>query len=81
MNGAIETVNKNIKNIIQKMIIIYKDLYEMLHFAVYAYCTTIRTSTWATPYFYVYRMEAVMSLKAEISSLKILMESKLEEAN
>jgi hypothetical protein len=45
MNGAIETVNKNIKNIIQKMIIIYKDLYEMLHFARHAYCTTIRTST------------------------------------
>jgi len=26
-------------------------------------------------------MEAVMSLEAEISSLKVLMESKLEEAN
>jgi hypothetical protein len=45
MNGAIETVNKNIKNIIQKMIITYKDLYEILHFAIHVYCTTIRIST------------------------------------
>ncbi|XP_073263054.1 uncharacterized protein [Populus alba] len=40
----------------------------------------IRTSTGATPYSLVYGMEAVMPLEVEIPSLRVLMESKLEEA-
>ena len=80
MNGAMEAANKNIKKIIQKMIVTYKDWYEMLSFALHAYRTTIRTSTGTTPYSLVYRMEAVMPLKVEIPSLRVLMDSKLEEA-
>ncbi|KAA0058349.1 uncharacterized protein E5676_scaffold19523G00440 [Cucumis melo var. makuwa] len=44
MNGAIEAANKNIKRIIEKMTITYKDWHEMLPFALHGYRTSIRTS-------------------------------------
>lgn len=34
MNGDVKAVNKNIKKILQKMIVTYKDLHEMLPFAL-----------------------------------------------
>ena len=34
MNGAIEAANKNIKKIIQKMVVTYKDWHDMLPFAL-----------------------------------------------
>jgi len=39
----------------------------------------MRTSTGATPYSLVYGMEAVVPLEVEIPSLRVLMESGLEE--
>ena len=80
MNGAVEAANKNIKKIIQKMVVTYKDWHEMLPFALHAYRTAVRTSTGATPYSLVFGMEAVMPLEVEIPSLRVLMESELEEA-
>jgi hypothetical protein len=80
MNGAVEAANKNIKKIVQKMVVTYKDWQEWLPYALHAYRTTIRTSTGATPYSLVYGMEAVMPLEVEIPSLRVLMESELEEA-
>ncbi|XP_019431067.1 PREDICTED: uncharacterized protein LOC109338316, partial [Lupinus angustifolius] len=79
MNGAVEATNKNIKKIVQKMVITYKDWHEMLPFALHGYRTSIRTSTGATPYSLVYRMEAVLSIEVEIPSLRIIAESELEE--
>ena len=52
----------------------------MLPFALHAYRTAVRTSTRATPYSLVFGMEAVMPLEVEISSLRVLIESELEEA-
>jgi hypothetical protein len=63
------------------MIITYKDWHEMLPFALHAYCTTIKMSKRATPYSLVYGIEVVLPLKVEISPLKIVVESELEEAN
>ncbi|XP_031392283.1 uncharacterized protein LOC116204334, partial [Punica granatum] len=80
MNGAVEAANKNIKRIIEKMTVTYKDWHEMLPFALLAYRTSIRTSTGATPYSLVYGMEAVLPIEVEIPSMRILAESKLEEA-
>jgi hypothetical protein len=80
MNGAVEAANKNIKKIVQKMVVTYKDWQEWLPYALHAYRTAIRTSTGATPYSLVYGMEAVMPLEVEIPSLRVLMESELEEA-
>ena len=80
MNGAVEATNKNIKKIIQKMVVTYKDWHEMLSFALYGYRTSVRTSTGATPFSLVYRMEVVLPFDVEIPSLRVLMETKLEEA-
>ena len=51
----------------------------MLPFALHAYRTAVRTSTGTTPYVLVYGMEAVMPLEVEIPSLRVLMDSELEE--
>ena len=80
MNGAVEAANKNIKRIVEKMTKTYKDWHEKLPFALYAYRTTVRTSTGATPFSLVYGMDAVLPVEVEIPSLRILMETKLEEA-
>jgi hypothetical protein len=79
MNNAIKAANKNLKKIIQKMVVIDKDWNEMLPFVFYAYRTMVRTSTGATPYSLVYRMEIVVLLKVKIPSLWVLMDVKLEE--
>ena len=60
MNGAVEATNKNIKKIVQKMIVSYKDWHEMLPFALHDYRTFVRTSTGATPFSLVYGMEVVL---------------------
>ncbi|XP_073259793.1 uncharacterized protein [Populus alba] len=80
MNGAMEAANKNIKKIVQKMVVTYKDWHEMLSFALYAYRTVVRTSTGTTLYALVYGMEAMMPLEVEIPSLRVLMDLELEEA-
>ncbi|XP_017416451.2 uncharacterized protein LOC108327238 [Vigna angularis] len=80
MNGAVEAANKNIKKIVQKMVVTYKDWHEMLPFALHGYRTSVRTSTGATPFSLVYGMEAILPFEVEIPSLRVLMETKLEEA-
>jgi hypothetical protein len=61
------------------MVITYKDWHECLPYALHAYRIAMRTSTGATPYSLVYGMEAVVPLEVEIPSLRVLMESGLEE--
>ena len=51
----------------------------MLPFALHAYRTAVRTLTGVTPYTLVYGIEEVMSLEVEIPSLRVLVDSKLEE--
>ncbi|RVW25276.1 Retrovirus-related Pol polyprotein from transposon 17.6 [Vitis vinifera] len=58
-NGAVEAANKNIKRILRKMVETSRDWSEKLPFALWAYRTSFRTSTGATPYSLVYGMEAV----------------------
>ncbi|KAK8505743.1 hypothetical protein V6N12_024726 [Hibiscus sabdariffa] len=80
MNGVVEAANKNIKKIVAKMAVTYKDWHEKLSFALLAYRTSVRTSTGATPFSLVYGMEAVLPIKVEIPSLRVLSELNLEEA-
>ncbi|KAI5430033.1 hypothetical protein KIW84_034565 [Lathyrus oleraceus] len=80
MNGAVEAANKNIKKIVQKMVVTYRDWHEMLPFALHGYRTSVRTSTGATPYSLVYGMEAVLPVEVEIPSLRVLLDVKLDEA-
>jgi len=78
MNGVVEAANKNIKKIVQKMVVTYKDWHEMLPFALHGYCTSVQTSTGATPFSLIYGMEAVLPFEVEIPSLRVLMEAQLE---
>jgi len=79
MNGIVEATNKNIKKIIQKMMVSCKDWHEMLPFALHGYRTSVRTSTGATPFSLVYDMEVILPFEVEVPSLRILAESGLKE--
>ena len=52
----------------------------MLTFALHGYRTSICTSTGATPFSLVYGMEVVLPVEVEIPSLRVIMETKLTEA-
>jgi hypothetical protein len=45
INGIVKAANKNVKKIIQKMVITYKDWHGMLSFSLHIYHTIVRTST------------------------------------
>ena len=79
MNGVVEAANKNIKKIIKKMTMTYKDWHEMLAFALYGYRTSARTLTGETPYSLVYGMEAVLPMEVQIPSLRIMKDTGLNE--
>ena len=79
MNGVVEVANKNIKKIIQKMTVTYKDWHEMLLFALHGYRTTARTSNGATPYSLVYEMEAILPIEVHIPSLRIIKDAGLRK--
>ena len=55
-NGIVEAANKNIKRILKKMVETSQDWSEKLPFGLWAYHTSFRTSTRATPYSLVYGM-------------------------
>ena len=79
-NGAIEAANKNIKRILRKMIETSRDWSEKLPFALWAYRTSFRTSTGATPYSLVYGMEAVLPIEIEMRSLRVALGHQISEA-
>jgi len=80
MNGVVEAANKNIKKIVQKMVVTYRDWHEMLPFALHGYRTSVRTSTGAAPFSLVYGMEAVLPVEVKIPSMRVIMEVELSEA-
>jgi hypothetical protein len=80
MNGAVEAANKNLIKILKKTVESRRDWHEKLPYALWAYRTSIRTSTGATPYSLVYGTEAVLPAEVEIPSLRILKEAELTDA-
>ena len=74
INGVVEVANKNIKRILRKMVETSRDWSEKLPFALWAYHTSFRTSTGATPYSLVYGMEAVLPVEIEMGSLRVALE-------
>ncbi|RVX14390.1 Pol polyprotein [Vitis vinifera] len=78
-NGAVEAANKNIKRILRKMVESSRDWSEKLPFALWAYRTSFRTSTGATPYSLVYGMEAVLPVETEMGSLRVALEQQISE--
>ncbi|RVW62913.1 Retrovirus-related Pol polyprotein from transposon 17.6 [Vitis vinifera] len=71
---AVEAANKNIKRILRKMVETSRDWSEKLPFALWAYRTSFRTSTGATPYSLVYGMEAVLPVETEMGSMRVAFE-------
>jgi len=61
------------------MVVTYKDWAKKLPFALCGYRTSIRASIGATPYSLVYGSEAVLLIKVEIQSLRVLVETKVLE--
>jgi len=51
----------------------------MLLFALHGYHTSVKTSTGATSFSLVYGMEVVLPFEVEIPSLRVLMETILDE--
>nr|XP_023921133.1 uncharacterized protein LOC112032598 [Quercus suber] len=78
-NRAVEAANKNVKNILAKMVVTYKDWVEKLPFTLWGYRTSIRSSTGAISYSLVYGSEVVLPIEVEIQSLMVLVETKVLE--
>ena len=78
-NGAIEAANKNIKKILRKMVQGSRQCHEKLPFVLLGYCTTVRTSTGATPYLLVYGTEAVIPAEVEIPSLRVIVKAEIDD--
>ena len=70
MNDIVEVANKNIKKILQQM---------MLPFALHGYHTSVCILTRVTPLSLVYGMEAILPVKVQISSLRIIKDAGLDE--
>ncbi|XP_055814478.1 uncharacterized protein LOC129884157 [Solanum dulcamara] len=60
MNGAVEAANKNIKKILRKIVYSHRQWHKKLPYVFFGYCTTIRTSTRATPYMLFYGSKVVI---------------------
>ena len=58
----------------------HKDWHDKLPYVLWAYRTSVRTSTGATPFSLAYDMEAVLPVEVEIPSLRVLREAEVEEA-
>ncbi|XP_070032571.1 uncharacterized protein [Nicotiana tomentosiformis] len=80
MNEAVEAANTNIKRILRKRVDNHKQWHKKLSFALLGFGTTMRTSTGAPPYMLVYGTEAAILAKVAIPSLKVIQETKLDNA-
>ncbi|KAL0299016.1 UNVERIFIED_CONTAM: hypothetical protein Sradi_6561400 [Sesamum radiatum] len=79
-NGLAEAFNKNLCNLLKKVVAKSKrDWHERIGEALWAYRTTVRTPTQATPYALVYGVEAVLPLEQQIPSLRIAIQEGLTE--
>ncbi|XP_058104740.1 uncharacterized protein LOC131248475 [Magnolia sinica] len=79
MNGGVEAANKTIIRILERIVKTYRDWSEMLPYALWAYQTSVRSAIGATPYELVYGMKAVLPVEIKIPSLRIQLESEVEE--
>ncbi|KEH17616.1 hypothetical protein MTR_0005s0260 [Medicago truncatula] len=70
------------RKIVQKMTFIYKDWHEMLPFALQGYCTSVHTSTGATPLHpSVYTMKVVLPVEVEVPTIGVLPKFKLKQTS
>ena len=74
-NGLVEAINKVLVTMIRGIIGIQKtNWYSMLFSVLWAYRTSVKTSTSFTPFQLIYSLEAMLSIECEILSLKLAIE-------
>ncbi|KAM1069500.1 hypothetical protein ACFX2B_001346 [Malus domestica] len=79
-NGLAEAFNKTLCNLLKKVIgRTKKDWHERIGEALWAYRTTYRTPTQATPYSLVYGVEVVLPLESQIPSLRMAIQKGLTD--
>ncbi|XP_071902387.1 uncharacterized protein [Coffea arabica] len=79
-NGLAEAFNKILCSLLKKVVAkSKKDWHERIGKTLWAYRTTYRTPTQATPYALVYGVEAVLPLEQQIPSLRIAIQEGLTE--
>ena len=77
-NGLAEAFNKTLGSLLKKVVSKTKrDWHERIGKALWAYQTTFRMPTQATPYSLVCGMEAVLPLERQIPSLRITIQEGL----
>ncbi|XP_075074603.1 uncharacterized protein LOC142162179 [Nicotiana tabacum] len=77
-NGLAEAFNKTLGKLLKKVVAKNKRYWdERIGEALWAYRTTYRTATQATPYFLVYGVEAVLPLEQQIPSFRIAIQEGL----
>ncbi|KAI5382490.1 hypothetical protein KIW84_070063 [Lathyrus oleraceus] len=76
-NWVVEAANKNIKKIIQKMVVSYKYWHEMLPFSLHVYRTFVFTSTGTTSFSLVYGMESVLPVELYQKRMKKAFDKKV----
>jgi hypothetical protein len=70
-NGQVEAVNKSLKTILQRTINSARSNWHlMLYSALWAYRTSVKTTTGYSPFQLVYVMEVVLPIECQIPSLK-----------
>eukprot|EP00253_Pinus_taeda_P028352 PITA_28352 len=74
-NGLVEAINKVLVIMIRRIIGIHQlNWHNMLFSALWAYRTSVKTSTGFTPFQLVYGLEAVLPIECEIPSLRMAIE-------
>lgn len=77
-NGHTERVNQTLATILRKTVVDSKRDWDVkLPAALWAYRTTYKVTTQATPFTLVYGVEAVLPIEFEVSSLRIAIDARL----
>ncbi|XP_015168952.1 uncharacterized protein [Solanum tuberosum] len=77
-NGLVEALNKNLCKLLKKVVSKSKRYWhEIMEEALWAYRTTYRTPTQATPYSLAFGVEAVLPLECQIPSLRLAIQEGL----
>jgi hypothetical protein len=80
-NGLIERVNQTLIHILRKIVTESKRDWDIkLTAALWAYCTTYKVTTRATPFSLMYGMEAILPIEFEVPSLRSTIENRLDNS-
>nr|XP_016481574.1 PREDICTED: uncharacterized protein LOC107802572 [Nicotiana tabacum] len=79
-NGLAEAFNKTLCNLLMKVVSKYKwDWHNCMEEALWAYRTTHRIPTQATPYALIYGVEAVLPLERQTPSLRLAIQERITD--